>query len=420
MDDPTLADARERDRADPLADVRDRFYLPDELYMDGNSLGLLSADAEAALDRVLDEWKSLAIRGWTDADPDWFTYGERLGDRVAPLVGADGDEVVVGNSTTVNIHTLVGTFYDPERGEQILVNDLDFPTDHYAIRAQLRQMGRDPDDALRVVESRDGRTIDEDDVVSAIDDDVGMVFLPSVLYRSGQLLDVERITEAAHDAGALVGFDLAHSVGVVPHRLSEHGVDFAVWCHYKYLNAGPGALAGLYVNERHFGVTPVLAGWWGHEKATQFEMRHTFTPAQSAGAFQIGTPPLLAAAPLDGALDVTEAAGIDRLREKSVALTEYLVSLVDERLPECEVGTPRDPERRGGHVAVEHPEAYRLSEALRERGVVVDFRPPNVVRVCPSPYYVRFEDVYRVVEHLEEILENDEYERFETRGGGVT
>ena len=418
MDDSSLADARERDRADPISDVRERFYLPDELYMDGNSLGPLSKDAEAALDRVVDQWRDLAIRGWTDADPDWFSYGERLGDRVAPLVGADEEEVVVANSTTVNIHTLVGTFYDPSRGPNVVVDALDFPTDHYAVRAQLRTRGRDPDEALRVVESRDGRTIETEDVLAAIDDDVGLVFLPSVLYRSGQLFDLEAITEAAHDAGAFVGFDLAHSVGVVPHRLSSLGVDFAVWCHYKYLNAGPGATAGLYVNERHFGATPHLAGWWGNRKETQFDMRLTYEPAPSAGAFQIGTVPVLAAAPLDGALDVlADAGGVSAAREKSLALTSYLVDLVDERLPDCTVGTPRAPERRGGHVAVEHPEAERVSRALRDRGVVVDYRPPNVVRVCPAPLYTRFADVWHVVDCLGEILDERAYEQYDTSTG---
>jgi kynureninase len=417
-----------RDEADPLAHLADRFYEPeDEWYVDGNSLGLLSEDAEAALDAAVAEWRDLAIRGWTDADPPWFYYGEKLGDRLAPLVGTNPEEVVVANSTTVNIHTLVGTFYDRADGTKIVVDELDFPTDHYAIRGQLRQRGVDPDEALTVVESRDGRTIEEEDVITAMDDDTAMVFLPSVLYRSGQLLDIERITEAAHDRGILAGFDLAHSVGVVPHDLSEIGVDFAVWCSYKYLNAGPGAIAGLYVNERHFGETPALAGWWGHEKETQFEMNPTYTPAEDAGAYQIGTIPVLSAAPLAGSLDIFEdAAGededtaIDAVREKSLSLTEYLVFLVDERLPECEVGTPRDPDRRGGHVAVEHPEAYRVSEALKERGVVVDFRPPNVVRICPSPLYVGYEDVWEVVEQLKQVVENEEYEQFAERGGGVT
>jgi kynureninase len=420
MDDSSLADARERDAADPLADLRDRFYLPDDLYMDGNSLGLLSEDAEEALDRVVSEWRDLAIRGWTDADPDWFTYGERLGARVAPLVGARESEVVVANSTTVNIHTLVGTFYDPDRGSKIVVDALDFPTDHYAIRAQLRARGVDPDEALRVVESRDGRTIAREDVLDAIDNDVGTVFLPSVLYRSGQLFDVAAITEAAHDAGALAGFDLAHSVGVVPHALADAGVDFAVWCHYKYLNAGPGAIAGLYVNERHFGVTPHLAGWWGNDKETQFDMAMTYDPASNAGAFQIGTVPVLAAAPLDGALDVLDdAGGVGAAREKSLALTDYLVDLVDARLPACDVGTPRAHEERGGHVAIEHPEAARVSEALRDRGVVVDYRPPNVVRVCPAPLYTRFEDVWHVVDRLESVLDERAYEDYSV-GGGVT
>ncbi|WP_134671157.1 kynureninase [Halorussus marinus] len=420
--------AARRDAEDPLAHLADRFYDPDdELYVDGNSLGLLSADAEDALDSAVDEWRDLAIRGWTEADPEWFHYGERLGDRLAPLVGAADEEVVVANSTTVNIHTLIGTFYDRADGTEIVVNDLDFPTDHYAIRAQLRQRGRDPDEALTVVESRDGRTIEEADVVDAIGADTAIVFMPSVLYRSGQLLDVERITEAAHEADALAGFDLAHSVGVVPHDLSAAGVDFAVWCTYKYLNAGPGSIAGLYVAERHFGETPALAGWWGHEKETQFEMNPTYTPAADAGAYQIGTVPVLSAAPLAGSLDVfadaadaTDAGAVEAVREKSLGLTDYLVALVDERLPECEVGTPRDPERRGGHVAIEHPEGYRITEALKARGVVADFRPPNVVRVCPSPLYVGYEDVWEVVEAFRAVLDGDEYESFDKRGGGVT
>jgi kynureninase len=417
--DTSLDAARRMDAADPLSDLRDRFHLPaDDLYMDGNSLGLLSDDAEAALERAVDQWRDLAIRGWTDADPDWFSYGERLGARLAPLVGARSEEVVVANSTTVNIHTLVGTFYDPDRGSKVVVDALDFPTDHYAIRAQLRQHGVDPDEALRVVDSRDGRTVATEDVLAAIDDDVGMVFLPSVLYRSGQLFDVETITREAHDAGALAGFDLAHSVGVVPHALSDSDVDFAVWCHYKYLNAGPGAVAGLYVNDRHFGVTPALAGWWGNDKQTQFDMAMTYDPAPHAGAFQIGTVPVLAAAPLDGALDVlADAGGVEAAREKSLALTDYLIDLVDERLPECSVGTPRAHEERGGHVAVEHPEAERVSAALRDAGVVVDYRPPNVVRVCPAPLYTRFVDVREVVTRLREILDERRYEAYSASSG---
>ena len=412
------------DRQDPLAAFRDRFDVPDDYYMDGNSLGPLSADAEASLDRVVEEWRDMGIRGWTDADRDWFTYAERLGDDLAPLLGANGEEVVLANSTTVNIHTLIGTFLDEVEGTKVVVNALDFPTDHYAIRAQFRQRGIDPDEGLVVVESDDGRTLDESAVADALDahDDVAMVFMPSVFYRSGQLLDVARLTEMAHEHDALAGFDLAHSVGVVPHDLSAIGVDFAVWCTYKYLNAGPGALAGLYVNRDHFGTTPALAGWWGHDKATQFDMSLEFTPADSAGAWQIGTPHLLSLAPLEGSLELIREAGIDSIRAKSVALTDYLIALVDDRLAEfgCSVGTPRDADRRGGHVAIEHPEGKKLAAALKDRGVVVDFRPPNVVRLCPAPLYTRFVDVWEVTEVARSVLAEDRLSAYETSGGGVT
>ena len=441
--DPAVLAAR-LDDADPLSSFADRYRVPDDLlYMDGNSLGPASDAALASLNRVVDEWRELLISGWTDADPPWFSVGERLGDALASLVGADPSEVVVGNSITVNIHTLVGTFLDellagngPEREEferadgnwnaetdpAVLVNELDFPSDHYAIRAQLRQRGIDPDEKLRIVPSRDGRTIDPRDIEAALDahDDVGIVWMPTALYRSGQLFDVDRITRAAQEAGAYAGFDAAHSAGAVPHEFGAAGVDFAVWCTYKYLNAGPGSIGALFVAERHHGLRPALAGWWGHEKATQFEMNMTYTPADSAGAWQIGTPPLLAAAPLEGSVELLREAGIGRLRGKSLALTDFLIALVDDRLPGVSVGTPRDHAARGGHVALEHPDAERLSEALTDRGVVVDFRPPNVVRVCPAAPYTSFADVLAVVDEIETILDSGAHEEYETSEGGVT
>jgi len=445
--DPAVLAAR-LDDADPLSGFADRYRVPDGvLYMDGNSLGPASDAALASLDRVVDEWRELLIGGWIDADPPWFEVGERLGDALAPLVGADPSEVVVGNSITVNVHTLIGTFLDellagngperegvaaadgtwepdgdPDADPAVLVDGLDFPSDHYAIRAQLRQRGIDPDEKLRVVESRDGRTIDPRDIEAALaaHDDVGIVFMPTALYRSGQLFDVPRIAEAAHEAGAFAGFDAAHSAGAVPHEFGAAGVDFAVWCTYKYLSAGPGSIGALFVAERHHGVTPALAGWWGHEKATQFEMNMTYTPADSAGAWQIGTPPLLAAAPLEGSIELLREAGIERLRKKSLALTDFLIALVDDRLPEVAVGTPREHAARGGHVALEHPDAERLSEALKDRGVVVDFRPPNVVRVCPAAPYTAFADVLEVVDEIEAILDSGAHETYATSEGGVT
>ncbi|WP_232688487.1 kynureninase [Halobacterium zhouii] len=407
--DASRAAARMRDAESSLNGLRERFSVPkDGVYADGNSLGLHGQDAAAALESAVAEWRELGIEGWTEAEPPWFEYGERLGARLAGILGANEDECVATNSTTVNIHALVGTFLEAADGDQVVVNELDFPTDHYAIRAQMRARGIDPAENLVVVESRDGRTIEFDDVVDAVTDDTAIVFMPSVLYRSGQLLDVPRLTELAHEHDAYAGFDLAHSVGVVPHDLHDADVDFAVWCSYKYLNAGPGAIGGLYVHEDHFDLPPALAGWWGHENETQFDMRPEFTPASGAAAWQIGTVPVFAAAPLFGTLDVTEAAGIGSLRERSVNLTDYLIRLVDERLPECDVGTPIDADRRGGHVAVEHPNAESLSRELRERGVVVDFRQPNVVRVAPSPYYVGFEDAWVIVDELRSVLDADE------------
>lgn len=416
--------ARARDETDTLASFAARFDTPDDLYLDGNSLGPISDAAEQRLQEAVEQWRTLGIRGWSESDPPWFWYGERLGERLGPLLGAAPAECVATGTTTTNIHTIIGTFLDElDDSNGILVNDLDFPTDHYAIRAQLRQRGLDPDEHLHLVESRDGRTVETEDVLAAMDErDVGIVFMPSVLYRSGQLFDIESITAAAHERDIYTGFDLAHSVGVVPHDLSTHDVDFAVWCSYKYLNAGPGAVGGLYVNERHFGTTPALAGWWGHEKETQFDMNLEFTPADSAGAWQISSVPVFSAAPLLGALELIEDAGIENIREKSLDLTSYLIELVDEELAEdgCTVGTPREPERRGGHVAIEHPEAYRLSQALRERGAIVDFRQPNVVRVCPSPLYIGFEEVWEFVQLLEKILDQGLYESYESETTGVT
>lgn len=416
--------AAARDDADPLAGFADRFLGPDEgYYMDGNSLGLLPEAARSAVESLLAEWQELAIRGWEEGDPPWFYYGERLGERIAPLLGVQPETCVVTGGTTVNIHALVGSFLAETDAETVLVNELDFPTDHYAIRAQLRQQGQDSEADLLAVSSRDGRTITAADIVAAIrDHEPDIVFMPSVLYRSGQYLDMAAISTAAHEHDAVVGFDLAHSIGVIPHDLESLGVDFAVWCSYKYLHGGPGAVGGLYLHQRHHDLDPALAGWWGHEKATQFDMHETFTPAADAGAFQISTPPLLAMAPIDGALDVIEAAGIERIREKSLDLTGYLQFLIGERLSKFgyRVGTPREDHRRGGHVAVEHDAAAAISRALRDRGVVVDYRPPNVVRVCPDPLTTRFADVRAVVDMLESVVDQGAHTEYREESTEVT
>jgi len=242
------------DAEDPLAAFKGRFYhIPGAIYMDGNSLGLMSKDAEETLMRVVNEWKLLGIGGWSKGKIPWIDYGERLGDMEASLVGAEPGEVVVTNSTTVNIHNLVTTFYKPENTRRkILADELNFPSDLYALHAQIQLKGGNPEKDLILVKSRDGNLIEEDDIIDAMTQQVALALLPSVYYKSGQLLDMERLAREAHKEGIIIGFDCSHSVGVVPHHLDRWEVDFAVWCNYKYMNAGPGSTASLYVNKKHF------------------------------------------------------------------------------------------------------------------------------------------------------------------------
>jgi len=418
--------ALELDAKDPLSRFRDRFYrIPGTIYMDGNSLGLLSRDAEETLNRVLNEWKELGIGGWSGGRIPWINYAERLGALESKLVGAEPDEVVVCGSTTINLHTLVATFYKPDgRRRKILADELNFPSDLYALAAQIRLRGGDPDEDLVLVKSADGRTIDEADVIEAMNDDVALVLLPSVYYRSGQLLDMRRLAAAARVCDIPMGFDCSHSVGVVPHHFDDWEVDFAFWCNYKYVNGGPGCTASLYVNRRHFGTPPGLAGWFGNDRVTMFNMDVQFNPAKTAAAWQIGTTTMLSSAPIEGSLNIILEAGIDRIREKSLKATGYLMFLVDEMLSRppysYSIGTPREPERRGGHVGVVHEEAFRINEALKARGVVPDFRPPDVIRLAPIPLYISYHDVWEVAQHLKAVIDGREYERFPKSRGIVT
>lgn len=410
--------ARELDRTDELAHFRDRFYVkPGVIYMDGNSLGLLSRDAEEALLKVLNDWKTLGIDGWTRAKPPWFYLAEELGKLEAALVGAEPDEVIVTASTTLNLHNLLAAFYRPQgRRRKILADELNFPSDKYALESHLRLHGLKPEEDLILIRSRDGRTLEEKDIIAQLTDEVAVAVLPSVLYRSGQLLNLSLLTYAAHERGVIIGFDLSHSAGAVPHKLHAWDVDFAFWCNYKYLNGGPGAVASLFVHQKHFDRLPGLAGWWGYRKDRQFDLCLEFEPAVGAGAWQAGTPHILSLAPLAGSLKIFQEAGMERLRAKSLALTSYLMYLIDARLGRppynYSIGTPREPERRGGHVAVEHEEAVRINAALKRRGVIPDFRPPNIIRLAPVPLYVRFHDVWQVVQHLKEIIDTKEYEEF--------
>ncbi len=404
------------DSQDELAPFRERFHTrQDQIYMDGNSLGLLSRDAEDAVYAALKQWKTLGIDGWMAADPQWFTLGEQLGEMTAEMVGAYPDEVVVTGTTTVNQHQLVSTFYRPDgQRRKIIATALDFPSDIYALQSQILLRGGDPETDLVRVESRDGRTIDEEDLIAAMTEDVALAVLPSVLYRSGQLFNIGRLTRAAHDAGILIGFDCAHSAGAVPHELTASGVDFAYWCNYKYLNSGPGSVGALYVNRQHHGTRPGLSGWWGYNKERQFDMVHEWESAPAAGAWQISTVPLLSTAPLIGSLKIFREAGMDRIRKKSLKQTEYMMNVMEASgllSPPYGyvIGTPAEPERRGGHVAIEHVDAARIARALKQRGIIPDFREPNVVRLAPIALYTRYVDVWDAVQALKGIIDTGEY-----------
>ncbi len=418
MSDLTEAAAVARDAADPLARFRERFYLPtDRIYLDGNSLGLLSRDAEEETLRALEQWKMLAIDGWLAADPPWFTQGEEIGALVAPLVGAEAAAVVVTGATTVNQHALTATFYRPEGARRkIVATALDFPSDVYALQSILRLHGGDPEADLLLVPSQDGRTIAEEAIVATMGNDVALTLLPAVLYRSGQLLDIPGLAAAARERGISLGFDCAHSIGAVPHQFDAWGVDWAFWCSYKYLNAGPGATGGLYVNRRHWGATPGLAGWWGYEKTRQFDMVHTWQGAAAAGAWQISTPPLLATAPLRGSLRLFHEAGLTALRAKSLAQTAYLADLLEVlglTAPPYgfALGTPREDARRGGHLAVEHDAAPQIARALKARGIIPDFRAPNVIRLAPIPLHTTYHELWQTVQALREIVDTGEHLR---------
>ncbi|UCH94925.1 MAG: kynureninase [Candidatus Aminicenantes bacterium] len=424
---PGEAFALKMDAADPLARFRDRFYIPlKTIYLDGNSLGLMPKSAEEPLNRVLEEWKNKAIGGWLDGESPWFYFAEKLGAMCAELVGAESDEVVCTGTTTINIHSLVSTFYQPKgKRTKILADELNFPTDIYALKGQIKLRNLDPKKHLVLVPSQDGRILDENTIIKSMTDEIAVALLPSVLYRSGQLLDIPLLTKKAHERGIFIGFDCSHSVGAVPHQLSQWEVDFALWCSYKYMNGGPGSPAFLYLNRKHFKREPLLAGWFGYIKEKQFDMLLEFQHAASAGGWQISSPGILGAASLEGCLKIFQEAGIERIREKSIRMTSYLMHLVDHILPEnqyhLKIGTPRDPDRRSGHVALEGDEdLWRIHQALKARGVIPDFRPPGLIRFAPIALYNTYHEVWQTIHHLKEIIDTKEYQSFSSTKTAIT
>lgn len=400
--------AARMDAADPLAGYRDRFYFPkdeagnDVIYFTGNSLGLQPKTVRAYIEQELKDWETFGVAGHALAKNPWLPYHEFLTEKMARVVGAKPIETVVMNALTVNLHIMLISFYRPEGNRRkILIEKGAFPSDHYAIESQIKFHGLDPADCLIELTPRDGEaTLRTEDIVKTIEgerDSLALVLLGGVNYYTGQAFEMREITDAGHRSGATVGFDLAHAVGNLELHLHDWGVDFAVWCSYKYLNAGPGAVGGAFVHERHADCPdiPRLAGWWGHEKATRFLMGPEFHPISGAEGWQLSNPPILQMAALWASLEIFDEAGMSALRAKSETLTGYLEFLLgeiqDERIT---VITPSDPAQRGCQLSIRVKNADReLFNAITARGAVADRREPDVIRVAPVPLYNSFRDV---------------------------
>ncbi len=407
----TRAEAEALDRADPLAHFRERFVLEGPVvYADGNSLGRLPEATIERLRSVVDTWGSKVVTAW----PDWINRPLEVGDLLAEAVlGAKRGEVLVCDSTTVNLFKLAGAALARRPGA--LVTDADnFPTDRYVLEG----LG---DLVVFAADATDGPTA-ADVARACAGRDVSVVCVSHVAYRSGALADVRAITDAAHDAGALLLLDVSHSAGVVPIELESAGVDLAVGCTYKYLNAGPGSPAFLYVRrELQEELRSPIWGWFGQRE--QFAMGPAYDPAPGIGRFLAGTPSILGLAAVEVGAELVREAGLDALRRKSSALTELVVSLHDERLAPLgfELGTPRDPERRGGHVSVRHAEGWRICRALIERAdVVPDFRAPDSIRLGLPPLYTRFVDAWEIVDRLALLVESGEHEQVDAAPARVT
>ena len=415
-----LEAARERDRADPVADFRARFALPRGpdgvplLYLCGHSLGLAPLAARAMVEAQIDDWERLGVLGHEHAHTPWIDYAEQLQEPLAQLAGARATEVIAMNSLTVNLHLLLASFYRPAGGRgAILVESGAFSSDRHAAATQIAWHGLDPARELIELAPAPGEDLISPEAIEAAiaqqGERLAVVLWPGVQYRTGQCFDLARIARAAHAVGAVAGFDLAHAIGNVPLSLHADAADFAVWCSYKYLNAGPGAIGGAFVHERHHGRLPQLAGWWGHAQATRFQLQPQFAPAAGTAAFALSNPPVLSSAPLRASLPLFAAAGLTALRAKSVALTGSLESLVRELCGEhIAVVTPADPAQRGCQLSlrVHGGRGRAVFDVLGERGLVGDWREPDIIRLAPAPLYSRHEDVVRTAWLLGEALQS--------------
>ncbi len=419
--------ALQLDKEDPLADFRGLFVIddPDLIYLDGNSLGRLPKDTVSHLQDIIEnKWGKTLINGW---NAGWFEMPTRLGSRIAQLIGAEEDEVVVCDTTSVNLYKLAAAALKFQEDKKVVVSDeFNFPTDLYIFQGLIDLLNGGHE--LQLIRSEDTITISDENVKKAITDDTALVALTQVAFKSAYMYDIDFITALAHDKGALTLWDLSHSIGAVPLRLNEWGVDLAVGCTYKYLNGGPGSPAFLYVRrDLQNKLFPPIWGWFADKSPFAFNL--DFTPADGISRYQISTPHILSMAGIEPALDLLLEAGMDRLRAKSIQQTEYLISLAQECLLPLgfSLGSPLDPNRRGSHVSLRHPEAYRICRALiapqpgdTTLRVIPDFRAPDNIRLGIAPLYTSYWDIYRAMERLQIILEKEIYKNYSKTQLAVT
>jgi kynureninase len=417
----TLEQARQWDAQDPLSRFRDQFHRPEGLgqgviYLCGNSLGLQPRKTQEVVEAELEHWRRFAVEGHFRGDHPWFGYHEPLAGPMARVVGAQPEEVVVMNALTVNLHLMMVSFYRPQGARRkILIEASAFPSDRYAVDSQARLHGLDPEEVVVELHPRQGeatlRTEDIEGYLAQHGHEVALVMMGGVNYYTGQAFELERITAAAHAAGALAGFDLAHAAGNLALRLHDWGVDFAVWCTYKYLNSGPGGVAGCFVHQRH-RLRPELvrlAGWWGNDPQTRFTMPERFSPQPGAAGWQLSNAPVLPMAALRASLSLFEEAGMAALRQRSERMSALLYTLL-EGLPQdrLQIITPVDPGQRGCQISLRAPHNGReLFEALGQAGVVCDFREPDVIRAAPVPLYNTFEEVWRFATVIHQVTSGE-------------
>ena len=420
----TLDFAQQQDNQDELRSYRDKFFFPvikdkEVLYFTGNSLGLQPKAAKDYVQQELDDWAKWGVEGHFHAKNPWVSYHEILTPASAKIVGANESEVVCMGSLTSNLHLLFVSFYRPTETRFKIISEAKmFPSDRYLLETQVRHHGLNPDEAIIEVAPRDGEhLIREEDIIQTINDNadsVALVFFGGVNYFTGQVFDMEKLTQVAHSVGALAGFDLAHAAGNIPLKLHDWNVDFAAWCTYKYLNSSAGNVAGLFVHDKHGDDTSInrFGGWWGHNKERRFLMENTFEPMTGAEGWQISNAPVMGMAVLKSSLDLFHEVGMESLRAKSLKLTAFLEFVFNDivnQFPnvQLEIITPTIPERRGCQLSVKLVGTDKsFFNALTEAGVIADFREPDVVRLAPAPLYNNFEDVYKFGQTLKSLLEN--------------